>query len=195
MAYQQQGKRIRTAYSSKRKVRLIAIESRRENEVLRFALLFLVTVSLYLLSQIARAEASINPNELFVPDEFVFFKPGGESFKNKNCKDIIPQMMDNEALYQAVADLKNTNASTSHRALNHQWLRSHHNQDNFERGGRALSKVVKLGLYSYIEKLKKNKQGLVSSASNMAEKVAVEDMQYDFKVSGNKLNLSVKYEF
>ncbi len=195
MAYQQQGKRIRATADTQSRVRVIAIESPRENEFLRYALLLLLAISLYLLSQLARAEVTIDTNELFVPDEFVFFKPGGESVKNKNCKDIIPQMMDNEALYQAVADLKNTNASTSHRALNHQWLRAHHNQDNFERGGRALSKVVRLGLYSYIEKLKKNKRGLVSSASNMAEKVAVEDMQYDFKVSGNKLNLSVKYEF
>ena len=189
MAHQQQGK--------KDSIKIIAARREIDNQrFVSFFLLLALALCLALFSQLSRAAEGITlNNSIFVPDKMVFFNPLGEQLKEKKCKEIEPQMMDNDALYQAALDLQDNSINTSQRALNYQWLRAHHTQDNMQYGGRAFSKILKIGLQSYWSGMKQDKNDLVNVASTMADKVAVNDMRYNLKVSGNKLNLSVKYEF
>ncbi len=189
MAYQKQGKQD--------SIKIIAAKREIDNQrIVSFFLLLSLALCLALLTQSTRAETVVLNNNIFVPDNMVFFNPlVGEKLKKKRCKEIEPQMMDNEALYQAALDLQDNTINTSQRALNYQWLRAHHTQDNMKYGGRAFSTILKIGLQSYWSGMKQDKSDIVKVASTMADKVALDDMRYNFRVSGNKLNLSVKYEF
>lgn len=188
MANQQQGKQD--------SIKIIAIPAVPvESYLVNFYLLLSLTLCLALLSQATRAEESSSKPGIFVPDSLTFFNPLGDKIKEKKCKEITPQMMNNEALYQAALDLQDNSINTSQRALNYQWLRAHHTNDNIQYGNRAFSKILKMGLKSYWQEMKKDKTKISKVATNVADKVAFSDMRYNMKVSGNKLNLSVKYEF
>lgn len=193
MAHQKQGQYHE--YPSEGRA-IAAAPNRRDNQVVYGLILLTFFTGLIFISQASRAEQKQAAESIFVPDSLTFFNPLGEHAKNKKCKDPVPEMMDNEALYNSASDLQNTRIGASQRALNYQWLRAHQNQDNMHVGNKAFSKIIKMGLQSYWLGMKSGKPQLKKVAASVADTVNFnDDMTYDLKLSGNKFNLSVKYEF
>jgi len=193
MAHQQQGQYHE--YPSGSPV-VAASQGHLDYQMVYGLILLTFFASLILMSQNSRAEQQQASETIFVPDNLTFFNPLGEHAKNKKCKDPVPEMMDNEALYNSARDMQNTSIGASQRALNYQWLRAHQSQDNMHVGNKAFSKIIKMGLQSYWLGMKSGKPQIKQVAASVANTVNFnDDMSYDLKLSGNKFNLSVKYEF
>jgi hypothetical protein len=104
--------------------------------------------------------------------------------------------MDNQALYDAAENLRNNSMGTVQRQLNYQWLQVHTNPDEFKpaTGGRALNEILKMGWKTYREQNKRAKQNRLMRYTDGHGKLG-ESMDYDLRLSDDKFNFSVEYEF
>jgi len=179
-----------------KKARAIAIAREPQLTVQPWQVLLLlgITFCLAFVSQKAKADELELNHDSFIHDDLKFNNP--LSNQQQASKAPRTEVMDNEALYQAASNYQNTSINASQRALNHQWLRSHHHNDNVTYGGKALSKILKIGLNTYWNGQKTSSSKFNKMAKNMlSDKQFGDDVRYNLKMSGNKLNLSVKMEF
>ena len=106
MAHQQQGQYHEYPSDSQA---ISAAPIRRDSQVVYGLILLTFFAGLILTSQSSRAEQQQAAESIFVPDTLTFFNPLGEHAKNKKCKDPVPEMMDNEALYNLASDIGEEN--------------------------------------------------------------------------------------
>ncbi len=155
-------------------------------------LLLLALVCGLVMSSASRAGENDGLNDdLFIPDNLDFYNPLQEA---DGHRDYNPQIsgMDNVALYRAAGQYRNSELSASQRALNHQWMQQYHNGDGVRHGGKVFSKLFQIGLKTYWKSGKFGKGYLPDDKGNGR---ITEDIDYRLRMSGNKLKLSVLYEF
>ncbi|WP_239692484.1 hypothetical protein [Microbulbifer mangrovi] len=104
--------------------------------------------------------------------------------------------MDNHALYESAANLRNNSMGMVHRRLNHQWLELYTSPDesNNVTGGRAVNEILKMGFKTYMEQHKRNKVHpllrYTQSNGNLKQ-----NLDYDFRLSDDKFRFSFEYQF
>ena len=116
--------------------------------------------------------------------------------------------MDNKDLEEAVQNLRSNAMSSTQRQLNYQWLQMHSELSvNEERyglpkrkravtGGKAVNQILKMGWRTYWEqKEQQNKHGLLPSKGGKMQFEQTGALEYDVRLSGDKLNFSFELDF
>ncbi len=170
--------------------------------------LFTLALSMALSTTLPGLAKADNSEDIFIPDHLLYYNP------LKNSDDIdrtsvstSAVILDNKSLEQAAMQLRDSGMNATQRALNYQWMRQYHQQSEVEYGSKVLSKLFKMGLRTYWDKLQKTSTlaGKVSAAGSTGGGRQSgnsggsfdfsDDIDYDLKISGNKLKLSMDYKF
>ncbi|GAA5317399.1 MAG: hypothetical protein AseanaTS_26040 [Candidatus Pelagadaptatus aseana] len=132
--------------------------------------------------------------------EMNFYNP----LKNgRSYRSLMPAAaLDNEALIRAAEDIRSAEMSVEHRALNHRWLGDSDGED-LKFGGKVVSTLLQMGLRTYWDGIRSENEFLNSKAVPDVSgkgKLAIggsdaEEVDYKIRLSGDKINLSVNYEF
>ena len=159
------------------------------------AWLALLTTCICGLSLDARC-SDAGQGDFFLPNDLRFYNPLKHGLDKKAKAQTFKSVMSNEALEVAASNIRSNNMRSEHRALNHQWLQNHNGQDASLVGGDALKKLVKMGLKTYWQDGNTESESInkVQSTAKGWAKFS-QDVDYKFRVSGNKFNLSVQYDF
>lgn len=156
------------------------------------ALTLLAIVCCLAISSQARAQDDF---DFFVPDNLQFYNPLKPSNGHRDNRPTSTGL-DNVALYEAAQQYRSDIMSPSQRALNHQWLHQMETDDGVRHGSKVLSKIFKMGFKTYWKGVKNSKfqsNNLVPNANGKGK--VNSDMDYRLRISGNKLKLSLEYDF
>ncbi len=85
--------------------------------------------------------------------------------------------------------------SVSLRLLNNQWLEYHHNQRAVRSNGRAVSKIVQMGLKSYWNRIKQKRYKHNHAIPNGDGSGSFGFMEYDVDLHGDSLEVDFVYRF
>ena len=129
---------------------------------------------------------------LFIPDNLDFYNPL-QSGDGHRRYDPNVSTMDNVALYRAADQYRSGEISASQRALNHQWMAQYHSGDGVRHGGKVLSKLFKMGFKTYWQNGEFGKKRYLPNDKGNGK--LTNDLDYRVRLSGNKLKLSLNYEF
>ncbi|TQV85675.1 hypothetical protein FKG94_02195 [Exilibacterium tricleocarpae] len=145
-----------------------------------------------------------NSDDIFIPDNLLFYNPLKQT-DNRVEISALPSTtgLDNQALEQAAMHFRDNQMNSTQRALNYQWLHQHHHQTDLEHDSKVLSKLLKMGLRTYWDNMQKpgfmtgkNSLGTGSgSKKSYRSSFTKSEVDYDLKISGNKLKLSMDYKF
>lgn len=104
--------------------------------------------------------------------------------------------MNNAALYQSAANLRNNSMSTVHRRLNYQWLQTYTNPDQFKpiTGGRAINEILQMGWQTYRQQHKRKLNNRLMRYTSSYGKIG-NSLDYDLRLSDDKFNFTFEYEF
>ena len=168
----------------------------------QLVLLMLITALGMAVPQLGKADsANADLNEesgFFIPDNMHFYNPlkhsnGAEKTNYKpNTKNL-----DNKSLIEAAAHYRSNNMNATQRALNYQWLQQqHHSGKDIDYGSKVLSKLFKMGLQTYWNSVQSNaiRSNKMAPDAN-GRGFFTQDVSYDMKVSADKINISLEYEF
>ena len=127
-------------------------------------------------------------SDLFLPNDFVGSNVSHSPVDNK---------LSNEELAERAEALRDQSLSITQRALNHQWMSQYQHSNNVE-GSKAFSRLFKRGFKKYWDQKRKtdfaNKDYIPNSDGKGKVKMGG-DIDYDVRVSSNKINLGLTYEF
>lgn len=136
-----------------------------------------------------------NEQQQFIPDNLQFYNPLRQSQGHRRHDPGITGM-DNVSLYQAADNYLKKELNASQRALNHQWLEQHHYEMRISQGGRVLSKMIKMGFKTYWGGMRNSKfrtNNYVPDGEGIGK--FSEDINYNVRMSDDKVNFTVAYEF
>ncbi|GAB2901758.1 hypothetical protein GCM10027180_34940 [Microbulbifer echini] len=104
--------------------------------------------------------------------------------------------MDNAALFQAADFLRNNSMNSTQRRLNYQWLQMHTYPSEYRptSGGRALSKILKIGWETYKQRNKRTVQRSLLRYTTNSGKIG-NSVDYGISLSDDKFKVSFEYEF
>lgn len=104
--------------------------------------------------------------------------------------------MDNSELFQAADYLRNNSMNSVRPHLNYQWLQMHTYPGEFRptMGGRALSKILKMGLKTYMQNNKRTIQNSLLRYTTNQGKIG-NSVDYGISLSNDKFKVSFEYEF
>ncbi|MEW5249103.1 hypothetical protein [Microbulbifer discodermiae] len=104
--------------------------------------------------------------------------------------------MDNTALYQSAASLRNNSMGTVQRQLNYQWLQMHTNPDEFTptTGGKVLNEILRMGWDTYRRHNRHTKDSALLRYTSGSGKIG-KAFDYDLRLSDDKFRFSFEYEF
>ncbi|WP_445359698.1 hypothetical protein ACJJIC_18945 [Microbulbifer sp. ANSA002] len=104
--------------------------------------------------------------------------------------------MDNAALFQAADYLRSNSMNSTQRRLNYQWLQMHTYPSEFRptTGGKALFKIVKIGLDTYKQRNKSTVQKSILRYTTNRGKIG-NSVDYGINLSDDKFKISFEYEF
>lgn len=135
---------------------------------------------------------AVADEDLFIPSLPVYYNPLGETKDRRQQSE--PVTLSNEALLRNADEIRNNRMPMTQRALNHQWLDQDRYEEETRLGGKVFSSIVKMGLKTYWDDLRDDhlsESYLKSAGTSKSSK----DVDYNLRLSGDKLNLSVKYDF
>lgn len=104
--------------------------------------------------------------------------------------------MDNADLFQAADFLRNNSMNSMQRRLNYQWLKMHTYPNEFRptTGGKALSKILKMGWETYKQRNKRTVQNSLLRYTDNKGKIG-SSFGYGISISDDKFKVSFEYEF
>lgn len=144
-------------------------------------------------------ESSANANDFFIPGNQHYYNPLKHS-NDRVTTDYKPNAtaLDNKSLIEAANHFRSNDMNALQRELNYQWLHQQHHNKDIYLGSKVVSKIFKMGFKTYWKNLRKSQNPLgKSSMTPDAEGKGklMGDLNYNMRVSGDKLKVSVKYEF
>ncbi|NIB41537.1 hypothetical protein HBA55_18180 [Pseudomaricurvus alkylphenolicus] len=135
-------------------------------------------------------------DDLFVPDRLNFYNPLKHTGSERKRYQPQNTALTNNQLETICDQIRNNEMSASQRALNYQWLEQDAEGAELHVGSKVVSKLVKMGLRTYWNGVH-GKHYATSSVlpDGNGHGKFTEEVDYKIRLSGNKLKLSVKYEF
>ena len=158
-------------------------------------LLALTVLAATCASASAQTEAPLSQH--FVPD---YLNPDASAFKHNisgsgDKRHFSAYAMSNDDLDRAAANFGDASLNTKQRLLNHQWLYYGHHNIEYQKGSRALRKLVQSGFRAYWDGLRKTKfkdNQVIPDGNGSGQ---VNELNYEMDVRSDSLELSISYEF
>lgn len=144
-----------------------------------------------------KVEADQN-NALFVPENLNYYNPLKHNKGNAKEKHYSTGSvgLSNAQLEQAAEDIRSSEMSTQHRALNHQWLQQEHEGDEPTMGGKVLSELVKMGFRTYWDGVRnKHYSDAKMVPDSSGDGKVSEDVEYKLRLSDDTVKVTFEYEF
>lgn len=135
-------------------------------------------------------------NDVFIPERVDRYNPLKHQNNGHKPYAVLRSALSNEDLIRAAEDIRNNEMSAEQRALNHQWLDHDNYTDDMRFGSKVVSQLLKMGFKTYWKDVRNKKYA--NSAAVPTEEgngKITSDVDYKFRISGDKLKLSVEYEF
>lgn len=147
--------------------------------------------------QVGSASAvQLEDSSTFVPDRLNYFNPLKRDAYQDSHDETSSVTYTNYQLENAAEQIRTNNMSAQQRALNHQWLEQKHYNDDLYVGSKVFSKLMKMGLRTYWDGLRSKHYSTAKALPNGDGTGSVtEDVEYNVRVSGDKIKLSLEYEF
>ena len=104
--------------------------------------------------------------------------------------------LNNEGLERVARDIRDNKMSTEQRALNHRWLQYGNEGGDVKIGSKVISSLFKMGFKTYWNDVRDThyrSNAKIPDGSGNGKVTA--DVDYKVRLSGNKLKLSMNYEF
>jgi len=131
-------------------------------------------------------------DDLFIPDsQHALNTQSGSLFFSDSAF-----AMDNADLFQAADFLRNNSMNSMQRRLNYQWLKMHTYPNEFRptTGGKALSKILKMGWETYKQRNRRTVQNSLLRYTDNQGKIG-SSFGYGVSISDDKFKVSFEYEF
>ncbi len=141
-----------------------------------------LAIVIYLLIAADQATAG---DDFFLPTEL----SGGHS-----ASFPVSGTLSNEQLIIYAAAIRDQHLSATQRALNHQWLSQYQNDDRID-GSRAFSRLFQRGFKEYWDKKRKEDFADLNYVPDSNGKGSVSEMNYDIRLSSDKINFGLTYDF
>ncbi len=153
-------------------------------------------LALLTLAQAATSYAETRSSDLFIPEHTATYNPLQHG-KGKSSTYSLPTVgLSNEDLVNAADDIRNNDISLEQRALNHQWLDHENYVDDAHVGGKVLSHLFKMGFKTYWKDVRDNNYSQSTSVpTDEGDGKITRDINYNIRLNGNDVKLSVDYEF
>ncbi len=131
---------------------------------------------------------------LVLPDDMNYYNPLKHG-REDDSQWIRSTGMSSEELLRSAGHIRSQDMSQQQRALNHQWLLQQDHQD-VRIGGKVVSKLVKMGFRTYWDGVRnKHYRDNKAVPTSNGNGQITQDVDYKIRLSGDKLKLSVSYEF
>lgn len=142
----------------------------------------------------AQTSAETDTPALVLPDEMNYYNPLKHG-RSSGSQWIRSDGMNNIQLEQSAQDIRSQEMIAQQRALNHQWLAEQDHHD-IKFGRKVITRLVKMGFRTYWDGVREThyKHNAAVPTSSGLGKITPE-VDYKVRLSGDKLKLSVHYEF
>ncbi len=160
------------------------------------ASLSVICIALFASAQSFDSFGEASNSNVFIPERVDYYNPLKHDNDGHKPYAILRSALTNADLKQAAEDIRNNEMSTEQRALNHQWLDHDNYTDDQRFGSKVISQILKMGFKTYWKDVRKNNYSNAAAVPTEEGKGKITpDVDYKFRISGNKLKLSVEYEF
>lgn len=144
------------------------------------------------------APAGAEEPRLFIPDDLRLFQPLESDPRGANAFAHLLRGLDNQALEQTAAELRSNRMSSTHRALNHQWLEQHHTGE-MDRGRKVVSRLLKAMVKSYWNEWRDRRLADDSAVPDASGRGKIHygghDLDYKLRLKRDEISFEIKYEF
>lgn len=130
-------------------------------------------------------------DDIFIPDNLEFYNPLKKADGHRSYDPGITGL-ENVSLYRQAENYRSNTLNSSQRALNHQWMSQYHHDDGVRHGSKVLSQLFKMGFKTYWKGVDTSNKYI---PDDQGEGKIINDLDYRLRMSGNKIKLSLEYEF